>query len=85
MTRPPSSPRSPSVHPFFRPPLLPLPPLAYRDAQDLGAIFGNFGEVMSSTLVTDDYGDSKGYGFVKVRAQTSSPFFGVCDVLEKNK
>eukprot|EP00904_Undaria_pinnatifida_P014127 jgi/Undpi1/9845/HiC_scaffold_28.g12299.m1 len=34
--------------------------------KDLGAIFGNFGEVKSTTLVTDDYGDSKGYGFVKM-------------------
>ena len=36
-------------------------------SQDLGAIFGNFGEIKSASLVTDNNGDSKGYGFVKVR------------------
>ncbi len=35
--------------------------------QDLGAIFGNFGEIKSASLVTDSNGDSKGYGFIKVR------------------
>ncbi|CAM9096469.1 unnamed protein product [Pylaiella littoralis] len=34
--------------------------------KDLGAIFGNFGDVKSATLVTDANGDSKGYGNVRM-------------------
>ncbi|CBJ27692.1 RNA recognition motif-containing protein [Ectocarpus siliculosus] len=34
--------------------------------KDLGAIFGNFGEVKSTALVTDENGDSRGYGSVKM-------------------
>eukprot|EP00903_Cladosiphon_okamuranus_P009820 g9333.t1 len=34
--------------------------------KDLGAIFGNFGEIKSASLVTDNNGASKGYGFVKM-------------------
>lgn len=36
--------------------------------QDLGAIFGNFGKVLKAILITDDNEESKGYGFVNVRA-----------------
>ncbi|CAN0158407.1 unnamed protein product, partial [Hapterophycus canaliculatus] len=34
--------------------------------KDLGAIFGNFGEVKSASLVTDENGESKGYGSIKM-------------------
>lgn len=43
---------------------------AHARTQDLGAIFGNFGEIKSANLVTDNNGDSKGYGFVKVRRRS---------------
>lgn len=43
--------------------------------QDLGAIFGNFGKVLKASLITDDNGDSKGYGFINVREHQHTIFF----------
>lgn len=34
--------------------------------QDLIAIFGNFGKVISTSLAKDDFDESKGFGVVKV-------------------
>lgn len=51
--------------------------LARARTQDLGAIFGNFGEIKSASLVTDNNGDSKGYGFVKVCIPTKPTRVGL--------
>lgn len=34
--------------------------------QDLIAIFGNFGKVISTSIAKDDFDESKGFGVIKV-------------------